>query len=256
MTLKEVNKLLESYLQWVKDKTVLKQLNRDWVQITTPHLDRHNDSLQIYVRKENGGFLLTDDGYIIDDLINCGCELKTNKRQELLKMTLAGFGVRVEDGRSLVIQATSENFSIKKHNIIQAMLAVNDLFYCASPITSGLFMEDVTAWLDLADIRYTKNLKFTGKSGYDHKFSFIIPKSKQQPERLLEAITKPDKESAELLLFKWSDIRETRADSKAFAILNDADSKVLPSLKEALREYGVRPIQWSEREAALELLAS
>jgi len=257
MTLSEINGLLDNYWQWIKDKTILKQLNADWVQITTPHVDRHNDFLQIYVRKESGGFMLTDDGYIISDLVNCGCELGTNKRQELLRMTLAGFGVRMKDDQSLVVQATAENFSVKKHNIIQAMLAVNDLFYLASPFTSSLFMEDVLAWLDIANIRYTPNLKFTGKSGYDHRFSFIIPKSNKQPERLLEALPNPRTDSATQLMFKWSDIRETRTtDAKLFAILNDTNSGVPSSLTDALRKYDVYPVPWSEREEVRELLAS
>jgi hypothetical protein len=29
--------------------------------ITTPYLDRHNDTLQIYARSENGALVLTDD---------------------------------------------------------------------------------------------------------------------------------------------------------------------------------------------------
>jgi len=45
----EIQVLLDKYLQWLKDKTVLRQVN-DWVEITTPYLDRHNDYLQMYAR--------------------------------------------------------------------------------------------------------------------------------------------------------------------------------------------------------------
>lgn len=57
----EIQSLMEQYLQWLKDKTALKQIDKDWVQVTTPHLDRHNDCLQFYIRKEANGFLLSDD---------------------------------------------------------------------------------------------------------------------------------------------------------------------------------------------------
>jgi hypothetical protein len=36
---------------------------------------------------------MTDDGYIINNLISSGCKLDTPKRQELLKMPHAGLGV-------------------------------------------------------------------------------------------------------------------------------------------------------------------
>jgi len=75
----EVRDLLDKYLLWLKDKTVLRQI-QDWVEITTPYLDRHNDYLQIYVKRQDGGFMLTDDGYTIEDLKQTGCELESKKR--------------------------------------------------------------------------------------------------------------------------------------------------------------------------------
>lgn len=86
---------MDSYHVWLKDKSVLRQIDQ-WVEITTPYLDRHNDYIQIYAKQAN-----------------CG-------------------------------------------------------------------------------IRYTPKVKFTGKSGYDHLFDFVIPKSRQQPERIIQAINRPN----------------------------------------------------------------
>lgn len=87
----EMQTLIDKYVAWLKDKTSLRQLE-DWIEITTPYLDRHNDYLQIYARRLNGGFLLTDDGYVLEDLQQSGCKIESPKRQALLKMTLGGFG--------------------------------------------------------------------------------------------------------------------------------------------------------------------
>ena len=110
-------------------------------------------------------------------------------------MTLNGFGVKLVDG-VMEVRASKDDFPMRKHNLVQAMLAVNDLFYLASPIVSSLFLEDVVAWLDENEIRYTPNVKFTGKSGYDNLFNFVIPKSKKQPERILQAINRPSRDEA------------------------------------------------------------
>ena len=83
-TTQEIEKLLHDYREWLKDKTTLRELNGEWVEITTPYLDRHNDMLQIYVRAENGGYVLTDDSYTVHDLEASGCNLHTEKRQDLL----------------------------------------------------------------------------------------------------------------------------------------------------------------------------
>ena len=214
MSVGEIEKLLHDYRAWLRDKTTLRQLNGDWVEVTTPYLDRHNDALQIYVRAENGGYILTDDRYTIHDLEASGCNLRTEKRQDLLSMTLNGFGVRLQD-EALQVHATAKTFPLRKHSLIQAMLAVNDLFYLAMPLVESLFFEDVVAWLEANEIRYTPKAKFTGTSGYDHLFDFVIPKSRAQPERILQAITRPSRETALSFINAWTDTRQVRSGSDA-----------------------------------------
>lgn len=252
----EVQQLLDQYWAWLKDKTKLREVGGEWVEITTPHLDRHNDYLQIYARRINGNLVLTDDGYIIGDLIRGGCRLDSPKRQALLNMTLAGFGVQLAEGR-LEVRASPENFALRKHNLLQAMLAVNDLFYLAIPMVASLFYEDVVSWLEASDIRFTPNVKFTGKSGYDHLFDFVIPKSRRQPERILHTITRPSKDTAEAAAFKWIDTRDVRSsDSRAYAFLNDQEQGVPQGVVDALGSYDIRPVIWSAREQVREELAA
>ena len=251
----EVNKLLNLYWDWLKDKTVLRDLE-DYVEITTPFLDRHNDYLQIYVKRDNDDkYVLTDEGYILDDLELSGCNMDSPKRQEMLNNVLNGFGVRKND-RALEINASLESFGICKHNLIQAMLAVNDLFYLAWPIASNLFHEDVLSWLDKSQIRYTPNLKFMGISGYDHRFDFVIPKSENQPERIIRAINRANRDNTQSMTFAWMDTKQVRtAESKAIAILNDTEKPISKSELDAMRNYGIDAIMWSERDEALSNLA-
>lgn len=252
----EIAALVDRYRVWLKDKTALRQVDDDYVEITTPFLDRHNDYIQIYAKRKNGSFVLTDDGYTIQDLQQSGCFLESPKRQNLLKVVLAGFGVQNQEGE-LVVHATGETFSLRKHNLIQAVLAVNDLFYLAQPYVASIFLEDVTAWLDLMEIRYTPNVKFTGKSGYDHLFDFAIPKSRQAPERILRAINNPTKDAARAMVFAWIDTKNVRSpDSRAYAILNDSERTLAIGVVDALTSYDVVPVAWSKRESVTEALAA
>ena len=253
--IQDVQKLLDAYLAWLKDKTQLRQVD-DWVEITTPYLDRNNDYLQIYARKENGSYVLTDDGQTIGDLEQTGCKLNSPKRQDLLKMTLNGFGVQLQEQR-LEVHASPDNFALRKHNLVQAMLAVNDMFYLSVPMVASLFYEDVVAWLDLHDIRYTPKVKFTGKTGYDHLFDFVIPKSRRQPERIIQTINRPNRDTAQAVAFSWIDTKEVRPpDSKAYAFLNDLENPVSTTVLDALRNYDVMPVMWSKRDELREELAA
>ncbi len=252
----EVKRLLDEYMLWLKDKTTLRQIDDKWIEITTPYLDRHNDFLQIYARRQNGEFLLTDDGNTIRDLTQTGCALDSPKRQALLNMTLNGFGVHLNQG-ALEVSAGEGNFALRKHNLVQAMLAVNDLFFLAVPYVASLFYEDVVAWLDFREIRYTPQVKFTGKTGFDHLFDFVIPRSKAQPERILEVINSPSRDTANMLVFAWLDTKGVRpVNSRAYAILNDSEREVPVPVLDALRNYDVKPALWSKRASIEQELAA
>ncbi len=251
----EIQDLLDRYLVWLKDKTALRQV-KDSIEITTPYLDRHNDYMQIYVKRDNGGFILTDDGYTIGDLRQSGCELESKKRKDLLQLTLNGFGVKISNDE-MFVHASAENFSFRKHSLIQAMLAVNDLFYLAVPMVSSLFWEDVMSWLNTYDVRYTPRVKFAGKSGYDHMFDFVIPASRKYPERILQAINRPNRDTVQSFAFSWIDTKDARpANSMSYALLNDTDHTPASNVVDALKNYGVRPILWSKREAMKEELVA
>lgn len=243
----DIRRLIEQYTSWLNDKTHLRQIE-DWVEITTPYLDRHNDYLQIFAKRAGSRITLSDDGYIISDLRLSGCDLDTPKRKQFLKIALNGFGVQLK-GDVLTVDTSAGNFSQQKHNLIQAMIAINDMFYLAVPMVRSVFLEDVTEWMDLSDIRYISQVKFTGASGYDHVFDFVIPKSRQMPERILKAINRPSRETAESFAWGWIDTREVRSpDSRAYAFLNDSERTISSDVTDALTSYEIVPISWQQRD--------
>ena len=251
----EIQVLLDQYWNWLRDKTTLRRIN-GWVEITTPYLDRHNDRIQIYAMRRDSGYVLADGGYVLDDLEQSGCKIDGGRREALLQMTLNGFGVRRAENQ-LEVNASKSNFALRKHNLVQAMLAVNDLFYLAQPMVVSLFYEDVVNWLNASNVRYISNVKFTGASGYDHLFQFVIPKSTEQPERILRPINRPNRERAQSMAFSWIDTKDVRPpESRAYTILNDSDSGVSANVLDAMRNYEVNPILWSERDKALSELAA
>lgn len=252
--IEEVRHMIDNYAKWLKEKTDLRIIEQ-YVEITTPFLDRHNDHIQLYIKKENGSFVLTDEGYTINDLSISGCDINTEKRKQLLKQTLNGFGVE-KTGDALTIRTDASNFAQKKHSLLQAVIAVSDLFYTASPMVFSLFLEDVQSWLDLNEIRYTPNVSFIGKSGFTHSYDFVIPKSKAQPERILRAINKPDRSIIQNLIFSWQDTTITRSDkSLLYAILNDQEGLKDANI-EALSNYGIVGVPWSDRKKYKDDLAA
>lgn len=249
MNLDEAQVLVNKYSTWLKDKTALREV-KDHVEITTPFLDRHNDSIQIYVRKQSGGYILTDDGNTISDLETSGCEINTDKRKAILLQTINGFGVKNLNDE-LIVKTDEYHFPQMKHNLIQAILSVNDIFYTASTVVMSLFLEDVQAWLDEHEIRYTAKINFSGKSGFQHSYDFVIPKSHKAPERIIKAFNNPDKLQIQNLIFSWQDTQLFRPqNSVLYAILNDSNS-INSTVLDALANYEVDPILWSRKNQYL-----
>ena len=105
-------------------------------------------------------------------------------------------------------------------------------------------------------IRYMPNVKFTGISGYDHKFDFAIAKYRKQPERIVQAITRPTRDSALHFINAWIDTRQVRApESRAYAVLND-EQPVSGAVIDAFRNYDILPVLWGTRVAVVTELAA
>lgn len=246
--------LINKYTEWLKQKISIKELD-GVCEITTPFLDHHNDCLQIYVTKSGDRLKLSDDGYIFKDLKLCGFDITTEKRRKVLNSILNGFGVLLLEDDELVVDAKIEDFPQKKHNLIQAMLAISDLFVTSKSMAASFFREDVEKFLHIHDIRFTPTVKFTGKSGFDQNFDFVIPASKSSPERVLQTVGRPNLQKIRSLLFAWSDTKVARpVKSIAYGILDDTEQPVNPDFEIALQKYEIKPILWSKKEDYLEEL--
>src|SRR3569833_1401679 len=220
MSLQE--QLRETYLQWLQGTLKWKDLN-GVIEITCPLMDRHNDYLQIYVVPLGDALRLTDDAYILSDLMLSGCDIKsTPKRQEIFRTILNSCGVSVSPNDELYVETTIDKFPQKKHMLLQAMVSVNDMFMVARSAIQKLFLEDVEDFFNESDIRAAENVTFTGLTGFAHRFDFVVPKSKQSPEREIHTINHLTREASQNILFAWNDTKDTRKPgSKLLALIND-----------------------------------
>lgn len=250
-----MNSFVEEYLRWLKENIVEKKLE-NCVEISTPFLDRHNDWIQIYVEQlENGQFYLTDDGYILNDLKNCGIDIKTESRKKLLSDIINGFGVSVSESNELYAIADRSMFPQKKHMLIQCMMSVSDMYFTSKSNVVSVFSEDVKNFLEINDIPYTPNVLLSGKSGFQNKFDFVLPHTKKKPEILIKSISNPTTDNIKLALFQWEDTRERREmDSKLLLYLNDSkafSSSIIPSCN----AYGIQAFSWKDRNNSLSVVA-
>jgi hypothetical protein len=49
--------LIDDYLKWLRQKIIINPVG-EWFEITTPFLNRHNDYIQVYAKKENNNRII------------------------------------------------------------------------------------------------------------------------------------------------------------------------------------------------------
>ncbi len=236
----------DNYLRWFKENTTEELLPTGWTAIGTPFLDRHNDGITVYVKEERGEVTLSDDGYILADMEMSG--VNVNRRMKSIVRFLQSYGINVNDNKELTVKATIQNYPIKQHLLLQAMMSVSDMFTPSAHSNSGvIFLDDVCSFFASNDIFATQDVQFQGKSGLIHKVDFIIPKSKSNPERFVYAINTPRYTNIMSTIFMWEDIQKVRpVSNRMIAMLND-NKAIRHNAIAAFSNYTATPICWSDR---------
>ena len=84
-------KVKEKYIKWLEQEISVNKIG-EYLEITSPFLDRYNDFLQIYAKLENDNeIFLTDDAYTINNLKMSGIDINSLKRKQILENFLMSF---------------------------------------------------------------------------------------------------------------------------------------------------------------------
>ncbi len=234
---------IEGYYRWIKESMSAKSLNNGWTSISTPFTDRHNDGITVYARLDNGKITLSDDGYIIGDLLADGVSLKGPKRRKMLDSFLLSYGVK-RNGNEMLVETNIDDYGVSLNMFLQAMLAVNDMFMLTNPASQNIFLDDVTHFLDSRDIIFTPSFIAKGFTGLEFNFDFQIAGKKK--EILINSFNSINSSNLSSFLFDWRDIKEarqtrTQKDVLGLAIINDnnksVDQKFLDALSASKTEY-------------------
>jgi len=246
--------LIESYISWLKQKINFKEIN-GYYEVTTPFVNHINDYIQFYLKRDDRDYIyMTDDGETLNNLEMAGVDISSPARRRELDSILNGFGVII-NGNELTIKATPSTFPMRKHNYLQALMAVDDLHIIASPKVESFFLEDVTNFLQQNNIRFSPNIILQGKSSFQHKFDFLIPSSEKALERIIKAVSSPKKQNIIAHLFAFEDTKQAR-NNEGIMILNDLEKEIAPEVTQAIAEYGIYDFSWTKRDELKEKLVA
>ncbi len=126
------------------------------------------------------------------------------------------------------------------------------MFNLAQETVYSLFKEDVELYFRSNDIFFSKDIKLTGKSGFDRNIDFLVPASKTKPERSIKAINTAKKDSVLSSIMAFNDINQTReTPTKNFVVYNDTEKDVPKDVISAFDNYKIEHIPWSKKELCI-----
>ena len=245
--------LKEKYISWLEDEISVNKIG-EYLEVTSPFLDRYNDYLQVYAKIQNDNeIIITDDSYTINNLKMSGIDFNSTKRKQLLTTFINKYRIDLKDDE-LLVKTDIDDFPRKILFLMQAMLNIDDMFMLSQNKVASIFLDDVTNFLDEKEIFYSKDVNFIGKSGFLYSYEYLIQRSKTQPERLCKVINNPNKQNFQSTMFMWNDTKETRSkESELIVFLND-DSKIDSNVMDGFKNYNVDTIPWSRKNDYINLL--
>lgn len=246
--------LIDSYVEWLREEITIHDLKNGWYEIVTPFLNHKNDMIEIYVYQSKEGFFISDGGNTLSELRLNGIDVKKSSKRSLeIDYILRSFGIHKKGDYELFVNTTATNFPEVKHRFIQAILAIDDMFMIATPKVENLFMEDVSTFLEMNEVIFIKDSYFIGRSGFNHKFDFTIPKIKQRNETAIKVINTPRKDKIGNVLWMFQDTQSIRPYTNGLVIIND-EQNLSSDIIQAFTEYNLSFFPWSQRSEGINLL--
>ena len=246
-----IDEYLNDYYKWIKDNTFVKSDEiTGWSVITTPFLSQFNDPIEIYAKKEEGKIYLSDDGETLRNLELYGINLnRSDKKKKLLSKILFNYGIYLkEKEKELISIATKSEFPQKKHNLLSAIIEINDMQNFNSNSVINLFKDDVKDFLNDKQILNTPKFIASGSTGINYTFDFLLPKFDK--EIIIKTMNSLNTSNVPTFLYSWEDVKENRKkesdkDLKGLAIINDKQECKTEFL-EAIKSKGADYILWSQ----------
>ncbi len=132
----------------VSESVSLHQEGIDRFRVLSPFVLDDGDHLSIVLRRENGGWVLSDEGSTFMHLTYSISEsdLQRGTRQKIISNALSSFHVTDREGE-LVMPVTEGEYGHALYSFVQAILKISDVTFLTRERIKSTFMEDFRAFM-------------------------------------------------------------------------------------------------------------
>ena len=132
----------------VSEKVSLRQEGIDTYRVLSPFVLDDGDHLSIVLRRENGGWVLSDEGSTYMHLTYSISEgdLHRGTRQRIISNALSSFHVHDREGE-LLMPIHGGEYGHALYSFVQAILKISDVTFLTRERVRSTFMEDFRAFM-------------------------------------------------------------------------------------------------------------
>ena len=248
-----LEKILNKYYAFLRDRSsIIENTGTNWQVISTPFVGLFNDTIEIYIKKQDRSIILSDDGITLNNLDTMGVSIsRSQKRREIIDRVLLNWGLRLV-GKEIITEANEHSIVQKKFAFISAISEINDMYILSKHAISSIFIEEVQNYLDEQKIIYTPSFIAKGTTGLEFNFDFQI--AGHDKEIVIKSFNTLNKINVPNFLFSWEDIKPAREKItnkkiQALALINNTKN-IKDEYLEALTSKKADFILWNERNTS------
>jgi len=243
--------LQQAYLNWATQKQTFERQS-NFTTIQTPFVDMYHDTIELFIEQKAGQYILSDDGYTLDELDTLDLQLSTNrastKRQLFFNQICLNFGIQVFQKELQIRFANLDDLPQKQFQLIQGMLQIMDMLQTSRDRVTDYFLEDIRNYFFNEKLTFIEDMSFQGKTGNMVNFNYIFGKtSPATKSKAIKAVNRPEAAAYESPLMGIIDVRDSRPDTDFYILANDTD-KLSDKFVSAFTNYSVPVLQWSQRD--------
>ena len=236
---------IASYARWIREISRAKQRN-DVVAIEVPFLDSHNDFMTIYARPSNGSVLLTDYGYILNDLAASGVNTTSRKSASLIESILANHGLELGDSDDIHAMATEDTVAERLHCVIQGMIAISHVAFAEKKRAVSTFTDNVVVHFKDHNVRCRPGATLLGATGSKRRFDLVCLPTPTRGRVLVSTLSSRNNQTRDQLIFHWLDTEPSRGKAdRGVVIVNDTVVQMTDKLVNAMKHFDLHPFAWS-----------
>jgi len=144
-------KIEQDFREKVCDKLRISSEGMDRFRVFTPFMFEDGDHLSIVLKRDNGSWILLDEGHTYMHLTYDQDEkdLHRGTRQKIISNALSMFKVQDKEGE-LIVTIEEDQYGNALYSFVQGLLKITDITYLSRERVRSTFMDDFRAFMEEA----------------------------------------------------------------------------------------------------------